>query len=187
MSSHRTLIVAFAALLILVAGVSAAELVKSGPQTGEKVPGPFHPLNINGDNAGEKACLYCKNGDNPVAMVFARSHSDELATLIKKLDACTAKNSGCKMGSFVVYLSDSEKLGEQLKHFAKSAELKQIVLAIDNPAGPKGYKVAKEADVTVVLYTDHTVKANHAFKKGELKDKDIESIVKDVAKILPEK
>jgi hypothetical protein len=38
-----------------------------------------------------------------------------------------------------------------------------------------------------VLYTDHTVKANYAFKKGELKDKDIDAITKDVSKILPQK
>ena len=43
------------------------------------------------------------------------------------------------------------------------------------------------ADVTVVLYYKHNVKANYAFKKGELKDKDIEKIVKDLSKILPEK
>ena len=51
------------------------------------------------------------------------------------------------------------------------------MLSIDNPAGPKGYKVSRDADVTVVLYTQHTVKANYAFGKGELKDKDIEKIV----------
>ena len=38
-----------------------------------------------------------------------------------------------------------------------------------------------------MLYTDHTVKANHAFKTGQLKDKDIDAVVKDVAKILPER
>jgi hypothetical protein len=41
--------------------------------------------------------------------------------------------------------------------------------------------------VTVVLYTDRTVKANHAFKTGELKDKDIDQIVAEVSKILPQK
>ncbi len=39
----------------------------------------------------------------------------------------------------------------------------------------------------MVLYTHSEVKANHTFKKGEIKDKDIEAIVADVAKILPEK
>ena len=58
------------------------------------------------------------------------------------------------------------------------------VLAIDNTGGPKSYKVAKDADVTVVLYTDHTVKANYAFKKGDLNDKAIDKILADIPKIL---
>jgi hypothetical protein len=187
MMKYGMVVAACAAALVLVAGVSAGENVKSGPQVGETVPGPFQPLNINGKAAGQKNCLYCANGTNPVAMVFARSNSPEVTALIKKLDACTAKHSDAKMGSFVVYLSDSEKLAAELKDLAKKEELKKIVLSIDNPPGPKPYKVAKDADVTVVLYTDHTVKANHSFKKGELKDKDIEKIVADVSKILPEK
>jgi hypothetical protein len=52
-------------------------------------------------------------------------------------------------------------------------------------AGPQAYKVAKDADVTVVLYTDHKVKANYVFAKGELKDKDIDRIVAGLSKILP--
>ena len=59
-----------------------AEHIKSGPQTGEKVPGPFHPINVTGEHKGEKFCLFCVNGENPVAMVFAREHSPELAKLV---------------------------------------------------------------------------------------------------------
>jgi hypothetical protein len=92
------------------------------------------------------------------------------------------------MGSFVVVLDkDKEGLEKSLKKLADDQKLKKIILSIDNPAGPEGYKVAKEANVTVVLYTDRTVKANYAFKKGGMKDKDIDAIVADVKKILPEK
>jgi hypothetical protein len=174
-------------LFVATSGRVAAEELKSGPLVGQEVPGPFHPLNINGEKAGEKNCLFCQNGTNPVAMVFARSNSPELTALVKKLDACTAKHGDRKMGSFVVYLSDEEKLAAELKELAAKEGLKKIVLSIDNPPGPKEYKVAKDADVTVVLYTDHVVKANRAFKKGELKAKDIDAIVADVAKILPQK
>jgi hypothetical protein len=178
-----TLAVAFAAGSALAEGT-----VKSGPQVDEKLAGPFHPLNVTGSEAGKKNCLYCSNGDHPVAMIFARETSPELAKLIKKIDACTAKNEGCEMGSFVVFLNeDEEGLAKNLKEMAEKANLRRIVLSIDNPAGPKGYKVAKDADVTVVLYTNRTVKANYAFKKGELKDKDVEAIVGDVSKILPSK
>jgi hypothetical protein len=174
--------------LFVVASLRAAEL-KSGPQVGQAVPGPFHPLNCTGENAGEKVCLFffCKNGMNPVAMVFARETSPALTKLIKKIDTATGKHEDAKLGSFVVFLSDAEKLEGELKELAKKEKIERCVLAIDNPAGPKAYKLAKDADVTVVLYTDHTVKANHAFKKGDLKEKQIDQIVADIKKILPEK
>src|SRR5262249_15118213 len=101
-------------------------------------------------------------------MIFAREVNDGLTSLVKKIDAATAKHSEWKMGSFIVFCNDDEKLEDQLKEFAEKNKIKKTVLAIDNPAGPEKMKVAKDADVTVVLYVKHTVKANHAFKKGEL-------------------
>lgn len=118
-------------------------------------------------------------------MIFAREISDGLTSLVKQIDAATAKHADCSMGSFVVFCSDDESLENRLKELADKEQLKHIVLAIDNPAGPRGYKLAKDADVTVVLYNKHTVKANHAFRKGELKEGDIARIVADLAKILP--
>src|SRR5262249_52453512 len=121
-------------------------------------------------------------------MIFAREVSDPLTSLVKKIEAATAKNNSCSMGSFVVFLSDDEKLEKKLKALADKENLKHTVLTIDsNPAGPSGYNVAKDADVTVVLYAKKTVKVNHSFKKGELTNKDVDAIVGDIAKILPEK
>src|SRR5258707_1049388 len=102
-------------------------------------------------------------------MIFAREISDNLTSLVKKIDVATAKNSDCRMGSFVVFCSDDEGLAKRLEALAKKQDLKKIVLTIDNPAGPAGYNVAKDADVTVVLYRRKTVIANYAFKKGEMK------------------
>jgi hypothetical protein len=171
---------------LLVAAGSANEPVKSGPQAGEEVPGPFHPLNITGPNAGEKCCLYCKNGDNPVVMIFAREINEPLVSLVKKIDSATREHKDAKMGSFVVFLGDAEDLNSKLKEVAQRENIQHTVLSVDNPAGPEGYKVAKDADVTVVLYSKRMVKANHAFSKGELKEKDIDAIVLDVSKILPQ-
>lgn len=173
------------ACMVMMVGLATAGELKSGPQVGDEVPGPFHPLNVTGDSAGEKACLYCKNGANPVAMIFARECTPEVAKLIKKIDACTAKNDKAKMGSFVVFLSDDSALQAKLKEMAKKENIQKCVLSIDNPAGPDKYEVSKTADITVVLYTDHKVKANHAFKAGELNDKAINMIMADVKKILP--
>jgi hypothetical protein len=120
-------------------------------------------------------------------MIFAREVSDSLTSLVKLIDAATAENSKASMGSFVVFLSDKEGLKDQLKSLATKENLKKTVLSIDNPAGPKGYGVAKEADVTVVLYNKRTVKSNYAFKKGELNAAAVAQIVADIPKILPDK
>jgi len=108
----------------------------SGPQVGETVPGAFEPLNVTGDNAGKKFCQYCKNGPSPVAVIFARETSPELASLIKKIDLCTAKNEKAQTGSFVVFLNDAEPLADELKELAKNEKIEHCVLTIDNPAGP---------------------------------------------------
>jgi len=119
-------------------------------------------------------------------MIFAREVSGPLTSLVKKIDQATAKNSEAHMGSFVVFCSNEEGLEKQLKELAKKQKLQHIVLTVDNPAGPKNYEIAKQADVTVVLYTKGKVMANYAFRKGELKDKDVDQVIGDVKKILPE-
>jgi hypothetical protein len=175
------------ALVVLTGDVNAAEKLKSGPQVGEKVPGPFEPLNINGDNAGKKFCQYCINGQNPVAMVFVRECNEPVKKLIKELDAATVKNSDAKMGSFFVFLSDDEGTEKKLESLAKKEDLKKTVLTLDNKTGPEKYNIAKDADVTVVLYKDRKVVSNYAFKKGQMKDKDVEKILTDLPKILTDK
>jgi hypothetical protein len=121
-------------------------------------------------------------------MIFAREVSDPLTSLVKKIDAATAKNKDCRMGSFIVFVGADESLEKQAKDLAEKAELKNIIVTtMEAPSGPEKYKVAKDADVTVVLYQRQAVKANYAFKKGELKGKDVDKIVGDLKRILPEK
>jgi hypothetical protein len=115
-------------------------------------------------------------------MIFAREINDPLTSLVKKVDEANAKQ-GSKMGSFVVVLDPDSK--DQLKQLAEKKGIKKTVLTCDNKAGPpRPYDISKDADVTVVLYKNKTVKVNHAYKKGELKDKDIETILGDLPKIL---
>jgi hypothetical protein len=108
-----------------------------------------------------------------------------LTSLVKKIDAATAKNKDKNMGSFVVFLNDTEGYEKKLKTLAEKEKLDKTILTLmDKPDGPDKYNIAKEADVTVLLYVGKTVKANYAFKKGEFKDKDVEKILGDLPKIL---
>ena len=91
------------------------------------------------------------------------------------------------MGSFVILLSDDDKMEDKLKDLCKKQDIKKLVLAIDNPQGPPMWKIAKDAEITVMFYAKRTVKKNYAFEKGKMTDQDIEKIVSELKAILPEK
>jgi hypothetical protein len=180
----RTLL---AAAAVVFGGVVVAADLKSGPQAGDKVPGAFHPYNVTGEDAGKAACLYCKGGDDPVVAVFARTGDDAMTQkLLKAIDAETVKHAKADLFSFAVFTGDKAKLEPQLKDAAGKADLKKLILAIEDKEDPipAKYNLNAAADVTVILYVDRVVKANHTFAKGKLTDQDIAAVVKDVTKIV---
>ena len=80
--------------------------------------------------------------------------------------------------------SKGEQPAEDLKKLAKDAGIKHVPLTmVEDPDGPPDYEIAKDADITVLMWNEHKVKVNHAYK-GELTDEDIEAIVADISKIL---
>ena len=106
--------------------------------------------------------------------------------LVKKVDEATAKHKKQDLASFVIFLEKSDETEKKVQSFADKAGIKETVLALDNPAGPKGYNIAKEAEVTVLLYVGRKVKANFAFEKGKLTAAEVDKILKEVPKILEE-
>ncbi len=116
--------------------------------------------------------------------VFARETSGTLTSLVKQVDAEIAKDKSLK--SFVVVLTgDSAKTSEALKDLARKGDVKNVPLTlVEDPAGPPDYKIARDADVTVMLWKGGKVKFNHAFAKGKLTDADVKSIVADIPKLL---
>ncbi|HKB03080.1 MAG TPA: hypothetical protein VKD90_12720 [Gemmataceae bacterium] len=114
-------------------------------------------------------------GNVPVAAVFAREITPGLTSLVKKLEQ-SASGSDTKVGAFVVLMTDDDKAEAQLKELAEKENLKKVVLLLDNPAGPKEYKIAKEADVTVLLYEKKEVKKNFAYEKGKFTAADADKV-----------
>ena len=109
-------------------------------------------------------------GNIPVAAVFAREITPGLTSLVKKLEQTASDNGSGRVGVFVVLMSDDDKAEAKLKELAEKESLKKVVLTLDNPAGPNGYEIAKEADVTVLLYAQKKVKKNFAYEKGKFTD-----------------
>jgi predicted TIM-barrel fold metal-dependent hydrolase len=118
-----------------------------------------------------------------VVCVFARKTSEPLASLVKQIDGKIGENG--KLKSFVVLLNaDGEKSAENLRKLAKEASIKHVPLTqTQDPAGVPDYEIAKEADVTVVMWVGHKVKVSRGYK-GTLSEKDIASIVADIPKVL---
>src|SRR5262245_19924977 len=73
----------------VAASARAQDAVKSGPQPGEVLPGPFHPYNATGDFKDRPHCLVCEYGLRPVVAVFARDFptpDNPLTKLLQALD-----------------------------------------------------------------------------------------------------
>jgi hypothetical protein len=119
-----------------------------------------------------------------VVCVFARETSEPLASLVKSLDAEIAKNESLK--SFVVVLTDdADKTSGTLKELAHQCGVKNIPLTlVESPSGPPSYKIAKDADITVMMWRGREVKVNHAYTKGGMTEADAKTIVSELPKIL---
>jgi hypothetical protein len=162
--------------------------LKSGPQVGKGLSGPFNPVNVtNADlpgRAGTRNDYTEQYGADPVVLIFARELSGPLATLARRLDVAVARNRAARLRAIVVVLSEDGGLEEKLQTLARKEGINNVSLAFMDPPGPKHYQLADAADVTAILYKKRTAAANHAFKKGELDEKAIEAVLRDVSKIV---
>lgn len=174
------------AVLLSFSGRLIAEPLQSGPQIGQKVPGPFAPLNVTGPGAGTKCCQYCKNGSRPVVVVFAREITPAVIQLLKMIDRATAINRERSLGSYIVFCKDAEGFGRRLQEMAQKEGIGNTIVTLYNSGGPEKYRLSPAADVTVLLYNHFTVKANHAFKNSDLHERAIAAIAADIDKLMAE-
>jgi hypothetical protein len=176
----------FALCLASVAmfGLHAGDL-KSGLQVDEYPPA-FYVTDISGPAAGTKLCYRCQYGARPVVSLFVRKMDENTTKLVKELDAIVAKNKDKKMAAFVTVLSDNPDAQEAaLKKIAEDNKIANSPLTVfENNVGPAKYNIAREADITVMMWVDSNVKVNHALAAGKLNAEEIAKIVKDTEKIL---
>jgi hypothetical protein len=166
-----------------MAAVASAE-VTSGPQVGEKV-GAFTVTKVAGNpddgvEAGKTLCYRCKMGSRPVVMVFARSADEKLAKFLKELDEEIEEHQDKKLTAFVNMIgADAESLKKAAADFVAKHEIKRVAFVVPEDAkdGPENFKIAPEADLTVICYKEGEVQANHAFAAGGLSDEKIDVIV----------
>lgn len=177
-------ILAFTVLASAAMTTNAAD-IQSGLQVGD-YPGAYHVADITGPSAGKKLCYRCKYGARPVVNIFARKMDANVTKLISELDGVVGKNRDSQMAAFVVVLTDTPDAQEAaLKTTATKHGIKNTPLTVfENSVGPNKYKIAKEADITVMMWADSEVKVNHAMKAADLNTAAIAKIIDDTKKIL---
>ena len=90
---------------------------------------------------------------------------------------------------WVTFLSDgADGLEDKVVKWGRDHAIRTMPLGIFEDAdGPPSYKLAPDADVTVLLFTKHKVVANFAFRAGELNDERVKDVMKVVPDLLPKK
>lgn len=118
--------------------------------------------------------------------VFARTITDELTSLVKQINTAVAENQDARLSSFVVFLTDDpDTIEPKITKLAESAAIDATPLTMfEGVAGPSEYKIAEDADVTVMLWNESEVQTNFAFRAGELNAAKIEEIVAAAGKMV---
>jgi len=179
-----------AVLVTTVAAVASAEMT-SGPQVGDRV-GAFTVTKVAGNpddgvTDGKSLCYRCRTGARPVVMVFARSADDKLAKLVKEIEEEVEEHADDKLIGFVNMIGgDAKSLTTAAGDFVSKHGIKRVAFVVPEDAkdGPPDFKIAPDADVTVVCYREGKVMSNHAFPKGGLTDASIDAVEKAVCKLV---
>lgn len=166
--------------------VCGAEPCISGPQVGQR-PGPYAFTIATGPERGQPFCYICDTADKPAIIFLARRPSDALGQLVAKVDGLVSTHKSAQLRSWVTFLGEQHDL-EAIARWGKTHGLRSIPLGVfDDPDGPPTYRIAKDAEVTVLLFVQQKVQFNFAFRAGELRPQAIEAICAAVPKLLSKK
>jgi len=117
-------------------------------------------------------------------IVFARSVSDRLAGLLTVCDGAVADRPKDAMRAWMTVLGEKTIGLDELGRWATKAGVKMVPVGVfDDPVGPPSYKLADDADVTVVLFENRKVLANFAFRAGELDEAAIRQITDQLTRL----
>jgi hypothetical protein len=154
----------------------------SGPEPGQR-PGPYAAVICTGPERGRSHCYVCETGDRPVVIVFARTLSEPLGKLAGQIDRAVTRNKSADLRAWVTFLhEDQASFDPKVVAWAKQHALRNLPVGVfEDKGGPPSYRLAADADVTVLLSVRQRVVARFAFRRGELN----EAAVAEVLKALP--
>lgn len=189
MSKQRQLRLAgILAGLWFTAALGAADPCRSGPQPGQR-PGPYACVQSTGAQRGQSYCYICEAADRPMIVVFARNLTDPLGKLTAGLDKALGDHKAADLRGWVTFLHpDQPALDGKVIDWGKKHAIRSMPLGIFEDAdGPPSYRLARDAEVTVLFAVKQKVVANFAFRAGELNDERLAEVLKAIPQVVGEK
>ena len=147
-------------------------------------PGPYSFLVATGPERGKQTCYVCEQDTKPATIVFARKLSPEVGALFAKLDKVAAdapKEKGYKL--WLTYVGEGESLDALADWSRKHGVRVSPAGVYDDRDGPPAYKLAPEAEVTVLVFVDRKVVANLSLRAEELTDDAVSRAVAAAQKV----
>ncbi len=166
----------------------APEPCRSGLEPGQR-PGPYSSVIATGPQRGQTQCFVCETADRPAVVVFARSPGDALGKLVHGLDQAVADHKTADLRAWVTFLSDDQPaLDPEVVRWGQKHAVRNLSLGVfEDAGGPPSYRLARDADVTVLLFVKQKVTANFAFRTGELTEDKVAEVLKALPQIVGEK
>jgi hypothetical protein len=163
---------------------AAADPCRSGLQPGQR-PGPYSSIVCTGPERGRPYCFICDTADRPAVIVFAHRLSEPLGRLVQQLDKALTQQKAAELRGWVTFLNEDQAgFDPKVVAWAQKHALRNLPLAVfEDAAGPPSYRLAAEADVTVLLSVRQRVVANFAFRPGELNEAAVAEVVRALARL----
>lgn len=163
---------ALSAALLLFTSAAPGPVLRSGPQAGSQVL-PFTSTMVTGANRGRQHCYVCELSDEPAVLVFARGTTDATRELMARLTAAVAREKEKRLFGWFVFLTEKDA-GKELQRereifeFVKRSGCASLpVSVLGDPAGPPGFKIDPEAEVTILQFRRRRVLSNQAYRASE--------------------
>jgi hypothetical protein len=98
---------------------------------------------------------------------------------VQKLDRAVPRHKDRDLRAWVTFLADDQAaLDPKVVAWGKQHAIRNVPLGVfENSGGPPTYRLAADADVTVVLFVQSKVTASVAFRPGELNDQTGERVL----------
>ena len=145
---------------------------------GSEVPS-FQVRNVAGTLLNRSVCHVCRNGSRPVVMVVLRKPGTRQRMLLRNIDRLVQTRRSEGLRAFCVYLGDRPQHDVSLMQtFAHNGQIAMPVGVTSLAIGDAGMlSISAQADATVILYSDRTIRQRFEFSEEELSHDKIRSVL----------